>query len=147
MKTSSKGVQFIQHEEGCRLTAYQDTKGIWTIGTGHTGPEVHKGMRITQDQANHLLAVDLVEAEYAVNKVIDEKTTQQQFDALVSLTFNIGNGAFASSTVAREHKADNYKAAANAFLLWKRAGSNPRALLPRRKREKDIYERGVYDLI
>jgi len=147
MKTSSKGAQFIQHEEGVRLIAYPDSKGVWTIGTGHTGPDVHKGLHITQEQANHLLAVDLVEAEYAVNKFCDEKTTQHQFDALVSLAFNIGNGAFSSSTVAREHKADNYKAAANAFLLWKRAGSNPRALLPRRKREKEIYERGNYELI
>lgn len=136
---SDAGIGLIRKEEGCKLEAYKDTRGIWTIGVGHTGPEVKQGLEINQETADRLLMHDVSWAEKAVNDFCDDSTKQHQFDAMVSLCFNIGQSAFRGSSVARLHKNHKYPAAADAFLLWKRAGRNPNILLPRRQRERAIY--------
>lgn len=92
MKISSTGLSVIKKFEGCRLTAYKCPAGVWTIGYGHTGG-VKEGMTITQAQANAYLQADVAWAEEAVNKYMDTyKWNQNQFDALVSFTFNCGAG-------------------------------------------------------
>ena len=146
MEISSKGLKFIEAEEGVRLKAYKDTKGIWTIGIGHTGPDVHEGLVITTDQVEDIFRKDLSRFMMAVNTAADAApTTQAQYDAMVSLAFNIGVSAFRSqSSVARFHKRGMYAQAADAFLLWKRAGNDPDRLLPRRKRERNLYLTGNY---
>ena len=91
MKISENGISLIKQFEGCRLTAYQDSAGVWTIGYGHTGG-VYPRQVISQMEADLLLRQDLVKAELAVTKY-DRKYhwNQNQFDALVSFAFNIGS--------------------------------------------------------
>lgn len=92
MQTSPKGVQFISSFEGCRLNAYQDPTGTWTIGYGHTAG-VQPGQSITMQQALLYLAQDLANKEKYVNKYHNiYHFNQNQFDALVSFTYNCGQG-------------------------------------------------------
>ncbi len=115
------GLTLIQSFEGCRLDAYQDVAGIWTIGYGHTRG-VYAGQVFTQDDADAALVDDLAGAAGAVERAIsNDDTTDNQFAAMVSLTYNIGAGNFASSSVLREHRAGQTQNAANAFLLWNKA--------------------------
>lgn len=141
MKTSAAGIALIKQFEGCRLAAYQDIVGVWTIGYGST-KGVYEGMRITRQEAEDMLAQRLAdEFEPGVMEAIDDApTTQNQFDAMVSLAWNIGVGAFGRSSVAKYHVAGNYEAAANLFLAWDKAGgkANP-ALLRRRQTEAALY--------
>lgn len=117
MKTSDKGLRLIEQREGLRTKAYRDTKGIWTIGVGHTGPEVRGGLVWTIQKCRDTLAKDIQIAENAVNAV-GIPLLQNQFDALVSLTFNIGVGAFARSTVVKKLKVHDINSAAHAILMW-----------------------------
>ncbi|HTW69404.1 MAG TPA: lysozyme [Acetobacteraceae bacterium] len=138
------GLDLIKHFEGCRLDAYQDVAGIWTIGYGHTGG-VTPGMTITQDQADQFLQNDLNGTENAVTAATAEVApTDNQFAAMVSLCYNIGAGAFKSSTVLRQHLAGNFAAAADAFLLWDKATIDGQlqvvqGLLNRRQAERQLY--------
>ncbi|EEO7833706.1 lysozyme [Salmonella enterica] len=143
MKISDSGLAALKREEGCRLTAYSDSRGVWTIGTGHIGRvdgvAVHKGMIITQDTADRLLHDDLSWVERCIADWVTVVLNQNQYDALCSLIFNIGVNAFIGSTVRRQLNAGNYTAAADAFLKWSRAGSNPTILAPRRGRERAMF--------
>lgn len=142
MKTSPTGISFIEAWEGCKLTAYQDIVGIWTIGVGHTGPEVVRGKRITQAEADAILAADLVRFERAINAEVKVPLTQNQFDALVSLAFNIGVGAFSKSTLLRKLNAHDFVGAAKAFLSWNRAGGKvSNGLTKRREAEMNVFNR------
>lgn len=118
MRVSPAGRAFIEHEEGCELTAYQDVVGVWTIGVGHTGREVKHDMTITREQADAILSDDLQKFERCVNAECRIPPTQSQFDALVSLAFNIGIAALASSSVLRRYNAGDLAAAGAAFMLW-----------------------------
>ncbi|HLP06065.1 MAG TPA: lysozyme [Paludibacter sp.] len=91
MKTSDKGIALIIKHEKCRLSAYQDSAGNWTIGYGHKGG-VRKGQVITKQKANDFLRKDLASVENAINAK-KYRLTQGQFDALVSLFYNLGTGA------------------------------------------------------
>lgn len=143
MKLSNNGIAFIKREEGEKLTAYQDSVGVWTIGVGHTGTvdgkPVARGMTITQSKSTSLLITDLAWVESAINGNVKVPLTQNQYDALCSLVFNIGRNAFTGSTLLRLLNVNNYKGAADQFLQWKRAGNYPDLLLPRRKRERELF--------
>ena len=99
---SRKGLALTEQFEGCRLSAYKDQVGVWTIGYGHTEPDVKPGITITNAQAEALLAQDVKRAESCVNNLVSVQLTQQEFDALVDFIFNLGTGAFSSSTMLRE---------------------------------------------
>lgn len=140
-EVSSAGVSMIMGFESLRLAAYQDERGIWTIGYGHTPS--HKGQTITQEEAEGLLDDDLVVAETAVSKVAGT-CTDNQYDAMVSLCFNIGGPQFRSSTVLRDHLAGNFAAAGQAFLMWDKVTIDGElvdsaGLLNRRKIEMAMY--------
>lgn len=143
MQISDKGIQFIVKEEGERLTAYQDSVGIWTIGVGHTGwvdsKPVARGMTITKEKSREILKNDLKGFEKAVNDGVIVHLKQHQFDALVSLAFNIGEGAFRRSTLLKLLNRGDYTGASQQFLVWKNAGGRP-ILLPRRRREKAVFD-------
>jgi lysozyme len=138
------GLALIRRFEGCRLQAYQDVAGIWTIGYGHTG-DVSVGMTITQEQADRFLQADLHGTENAVDAVARRApTTDNQFAAMVSLCYNTGAGAFRSSTVLRQHLAGNAAAAADAFLMWDKATIDGKlqvvqGLRNRREAERQLY--------
>lgn len=140
MTTSPKGRKLIESFEGLSLTAYQDQRGIWTIGYGHTGPEVTKGLVWTQDMADATLAADLTVAEGAVNRLVHVPLNQNQFDALVSLCYNIGQGNFASSTVLHATNLQLWDSAASAFLMWcKVNGVENAGLMRRREAERNLF--------
>lgn len=131
MITSPAGRAFIEKEEGCVLHAYQDSRGIWTIGVGNTGTGVGPGLVWTQEQADSTFASRLAnEFEPAVNS-IGVAIPQPQFDACVSLCYNIGAAGFRNSTVARDLKLGRPEDACDAFMMW----IIPSELVGRRKRE------------
>ncbi|EBY2534382.1 lysozyme, partial [Salmonella enterica subsp. enterica serovar Tennessee] len=105
MKISDSGLAALKREEGCKLTAYTDSRGVWTIGTGHTGRvdgvAVGKNMAITQDTADRLLRDDLSWVERCIAERVTVPLNQNQYDALCSLIFNIGANAFTGSNVRR----------------------------------------------
>jgi lysozyme len=127
--------------EGLRLTAYQDSVGVWTIGYGHTGSDVRPGLTITQEQASALLQQDVAGAVAAVNRLVTVTLTQNQFDALVDFTFNEGQGNLASSTLLRELNAGNTAGAAAQFLVWVYAGGvQLPGLVKRRQAEAALFQ-------
>lgn len=143
MQISSNGITKLKREEGEKLKAYLDSRGIPTIGVGHAGKvdgkPVALGMTITADKSSELLKGDLQWVEDAISSLVRVPLNQNQYDALCSLIFNIGKTAFAGSTVLRQLNLKNYQAAADAFLLWKKAGNDPDILLPRRQRERTLF--------
>lgn len=140
-RTSSAGLQLIKDVEGLRLRAYQDTGGVWTIGVGHTGLDVVKGKIITEAEADRLLAADVREAEEIVARLFPV-TTQPQFDALVSFTFNLGEPQVSSSTLRKLHNAGDYAGAAAQFARWKfDNGKEVAGLVTRRRKEAAMYGR------
>lgn len=139
-RTSSAGLQLIKSFEGLRLTAYQDLVGVWTIGYGHTGPDVRPGLMITQEQANTLLAADLAGFEQGVAKLVTLLLNQHQFDALVSFSYNLGLGNLQNSTLLRLLNAGEVAAAAEQFLRWDKAGGKQVAgLISRRNAERNLF--------
>lgn len=105
MQTSDKGLDLIREREGCRLTPYRDSVGVWTDGVGNTGGVVPNGPPISQEKADADLRRNLGMAEAAVTHGISRLLEQHEFDALVSFVFNVGQGAFASSTMRRRINA------------------------------------------
>lgn len=142
MTPSIKCADFIKGFEQCRLKAYMPTpQDKPTIGWGSTGPDIKLGMTWTQKQADDRFAADLA---YFGGKVINAiggaATTQAQYDAMVSLAYNIGIVAFAGSTVLRKHKAGDHVGAAAAFAMWvKQAGRVLNGLVKRRAAEAAMY--------
>lgn len=139
--TSARGRAALIGREGCRLKAYRDAVGVWTVGVGHTGraapPAVTPGLAITAAEADAILTADLKPFELAVAQAVARPLTQNQFDACVSLAFNIGAGAFRTSSVARFASAGETLEAADAFLLWTRAGGRVlEGLVSRRHAER-----------
>jgi lysozyme len=126
--------------EGCQLQAYQDQGGVWTIGYGHTGPEVVEGLIWTQDQADTALGSDLMKAENAVRALVHTAVTLQAIGAMVSLSFNIGSANFHASEVLSNTNTAQWLAAARAFLNWDHvSGVENRGLLRRRLSEAALY--------
>ncbi len=139
------GLDLLNSSEGCRLTSYQDQRGVWTIGWGSTGPDIGPGMTWTQAQADWRRNQQLAGFCSAVDNVThDVPTTDNQFAAMVDLCYNIGAGAFDGSTVLQEHRAGQYDNAAAAFLLFDKTHINGvlvevDGLLHRRQREAALY--------
>lgn len=135
----SAGLALIKAFEGLRLTAYLCPARVWTIGYGSTGPHVRPGLTITEPEAEDLLERDLDRFEDAVDRAAPDATTWQ-FDAMVSLAFNIGIGAFGKSSVLRLHKAGEFRRAAEAFGMWVKAdGRTLPGLVRRRAAEAELY--------
>lgn len=143
MKISSAGLALIREFEGCELTAYPDpaTGGDpWTIGIGHTGPEVVPGLVITEEQADEYLREDLAKFEHCVESAVGQNVMQQEFDACVSLAFNIGCANFKSSTLVKMIRAGNMAGASQQFVRWNKANGKVMAGLTRRREaERDLF--------
>jgi lysozyme len=133
MKTSDAGLELIVRFEGLRLDAYKDPVGIWTIGCGHTGPDVTPGLKITRARALQLLREDAREAEDAVARCVTRPLNQAQFDALVSFAFNVGGGALARSSLTRKLNAGDVAGAQGEFARWVKAGGKTLLGLVRRR--------------
>ncbi len=135
MRTSAAGRALIERREGRRLSAYRDGRGILTIGVGHTGrmapPPVRAGMIITQADCDALLAADLAPVERVIGAAVTVPLTQNEFDALASLGFNIGAGGLRTSLTIRRLNLGDVRGAAAAFMDW----AHPAALAGRRREE------------
>lgn len=141
MTISIPGLKLIEHFEGLRLKAYKDSVGIWTIGYGHTAG-VCEGDEITPEQAEAFLHNDVAWAERVIATKVPCRISQNQFDALVSLIYNIGSGNFAKSSVLRALNAGDMKAAAEGFLLWNKAGGKEIVGLTNRRRAEMLLFQG-----
>jgi lysozyme len=143
LKTSDAGLQHIMEAEGVRTVAYKDSKGIPTIGVGHTGPDVHLGMKASTEQIKAWLVNDVKTAEDAVNKLVKVLLTQNQYDALVSFVFNVGSGAFEKSTLLKRLNSGDIQGAAGEFPRWSLAdGKVLRGLMNRRLIEQELFLNG-----
>lgn len=147
MRLSDNGRALIKSFEGLSLTAYPDTKKGYSIGYGHFGAK--PGDVITRAEADRLFDQDAVKYEAAVSYTTPT-ALQHEFDAMVSLAYNIGTGdveggkgGFAGSTVARMHVMGDTASAADAFRLWNKSDGavNP-VLVKRREKERDVYLHG-----
>lgn len=134
------GRRLIQEFEGYSETAYRDQRGILTIGWGHTGDDVQDGMSCTQDDAEQWFTEDTQTAVDAVNRLVAIPLRQNEFDALVSFTFNLGQGSLASSTLLAHLNAGDKNDAAQQFLVWDHVNGveNP-GLLRRRQAEQQLF--------
>lgn len=137
---SGNGLALTEQFEGLELNAYQDQVGVWTIGYGHTGPDVVSGLAITKEQAQDFLAQDILSAATCVNNHVTTELAQNEFDALVDFVFNLGQGAFTGSTLLRDLNAGSFSDAATQFDAWDHAGGAVVAgLLRRRQAETDLF--------
>ena len=134
--TGQAGVDLIKEFEGCRLDAYVCPAGVLTIGYGHTGSDVTPGMTITAAEAEALLKQDLQKFEQAVNHLIKVRLNQNEFDAIVSFTFNCGAGALDSSTFKRRMNSGENKATCfrEEFPKWVNGANIPRLVRRRMRR-------------
>lgn len=161
MRISQRGLDFIKGFERFVPYPYDDkvapvrgkyvewkggpVKGTLTIGYGHTDKAKHPlkikaGLRITEKEACQILDVDLDECEDAVNRLVKVPLTQGQFDALTSLVFNIGTGAFSKSSILRKLNVGEYEGARAAFDLYvKSGGEYMRGLQRRRDGEQALW--------
>lgn len=132
MNTSETGLALISEFEGCRLEAYQDSVGIWTVGYGHIAG-VKEGDICTQEEADEWLRTDVGTAERCVNNSVRVTLSQGQFDALVSFVFNLGCAALRNSTLLRKLNDGDDDGAAQQFMHWNHAGGQVVAGLTRRR--------------
>lgn len=135
MKISENGLNLIKKFEGCNLTAYRDAVGVLTIGYGHTG-DVKEGQKITQKKADALLLEDLQRFEKHVNQYRKNyKFSQNEFDALVSFAFNIGN----INQLTNYGKRNKGMIADKMLLYTKAGGKQLSGLVKRRRAEHDLF--------
>lgn len=151
MKTSNRGLSLIRRFEGFKGVAYLCPAGVPTIGWGTTEGVTHDDVRnkrtVTRDQADQLLMRHLVQYEAAVQRALGD-CNQYEFDAAVSLAYNIGTAGFATSTVVKAHRRGDKQAACRAFGLWNKATVNGKkqvlpGLTARRAAEAALYAEPV----
>lgn len=145
-RINAAGLEILKDAEGLELKAYVCPAGKWTIGYGSTGAHVKPGMVITEAEADVLLALDLDRFERWVERHC-QPATDNQFSALVSFAFNLGEGALADSTLRRKHQAGDYAGAAAEFARWNKAKvKGVLKVLPgltaRRAAEAALYRKG-----
>jgi lysozyme len=139
MKTSPRAIALLKEHEGLRLTAYLCPANVWTIGWGHTR-RVYPGQRITEEEAEAMLAADLIEAERCVRMNVSVPLNQNQFDALVSFVFNLGCPALRRSTLLRHLNAGDHDKASQQFPRWVHGGGRKLpGLVRRRAAEKNLF--------
>jgi len=139
MKLSQNGFELIKGFEGLRLTAYQDSVGVWTIGYGHT-QGVYAGMTITSEQANNFLKQDIDNHLPGIYKYVTVEMNQNQFDALASFHFNLGVNILQGSTLLTYINSKNWQAAANEMKKYVNGNGVPiPGLITRRKLEADLF--------
>lgn len=145
MKVSKKGLAEIASHEGIVKKPYKDSVGVWTIGIGHTAnagglnpSKLDKSVGLSTEEVMSLFAKDIEKFEKRVNKAVKVPLKQHQFDALVSFDYNTGR--VHNATLTKTLNSGDYESAANQFMNW----SKPKEIIPRRKKEKDLFKFGEY---
>ncbi|MGI9313058.1 MAG: lysozyme [Luminiphilus sp.] len=139
--TSEEGIALIKKFEGCELTAYQCSADVWTLGYGHTAG-VSEGDTCTSEDAETMLTEDLQKFEGYVNDLVDVDLEQNQFDALVAWTYNLGPGALKESTLLRKLNEGDLKDAPYQIKRWNRAGGKVLDGLVRRREAEALLFQG-----
>jgi len=146
MKVDDAGLEFIRECEGCELDPYLDQAGYLTVGVGHllSGPEDPWNKTITTDEADYLLSGDIEPPEEVIAEEVQVEINQNHFNALASLIFNIGTGAFRDSTLLRVLNEGDYLGAADQFLVWNKITVDgekvvSEGLANRRERERELF--------
>ncbi len=121
MNISNEGISLIKKFEGCELESYQDAVGVWTIGYGHT-KNVKEGMTISKEQADNMLLNELDEYCEHVEKAVDVTLKQNEFDALVSWTYNLGPTNLNDSTMLKVLNNKDFEEVPNQIKRWNKAG-------------------------
>lgn len=146
MRTSREGKKLIEYFEGRKRAVYPDpaTGGApWTVGIGHTGPDVKKGDVWTDAQIDAAFTKDLQRFEQGVEKYVTVNLDQNQFDALVAFSFNVGLGNLQSSTLLKMLNAGDYSGAAGQFQRWDKAAGKSMLGLRRRRAAEAAMFRGI----
>ena len=139
MNISQEGLSLIKKFEGCEYNAYKCAAGVWTIGYGHT-KTAREDRLIIKSTADRLLAEDLAEFEEYVNTLVKVPLTQNQFDALVSWTFNLGPTNLTESTLLKKLNAGDYDAVPDEIRRWNKAGGEVlEGLVRRREAEAALF--------
>ena len=143
MKISEKGLNLIKEFEGLRLKPYKDAVGIPTIGYGNTYYEDGRKVSlsdpaITEERATALLKMVVKRYEDAINRYVQVPITQNQFDALVSFAYNIGNENVRKSTLMKLLNRKQYTEAADQLLRWNKAGGKTLKGLTRRRQAERV---------
>tara|TARA_R100001443_G_scaffold112150_2_gene125470 strand:- start:2605 stop:3060 length:456 start_codon:yes stop_codon:yes gene_type:complete len=140
LKTSQEGISLIKSFEGCELTAYRCSADVPTIGYGHTSG-VSDGDTCTQEEAETMLAEDLVEFEDYVKKYVETNLQQNEFDALVAWTYNLGPANLKESTMLKELNSGNFEEVPRQMKRWNRAGGEVLdGLIRRREAESRLFK-------
>ena len=156
MVLSDKAIELLKLFEGVRLNAYQDSKGLWTIGVGslhlRDGSNVKQGDRITLEDATVLLTQYLLKQGVELDKYLKHPIKQCQYDAFSLFAYNMGVPAFAGSTLLRLHEEGDFAGAEAQFLLWGNERINGKlqhseGLYARRQTEAQVYSKGDYTKI
>lgn len=146
MKTTEEGLKMIREFEGLRLTTYLDVGNVPTIGYGHTGDDVKLGMKIDEAKAMYLFMEDVAKFEQYVQNLIFAALNPNQFSALVSFIYNVGNVTFVKSLMPKYLNAGNYEAASNVFPKYAAAASKHNdGLYRRRLAERALFVKPVVD--
>ena len=141
--TSSEGIALIKKFEGCELEAYQCSANVWTLGYGHTAG-VSEGDTCTEEDAETMLAEDLQEFENYVNDLVTSDLSQNEFDALVAWTYNLGPGALKESTLLRRLNDGDYEDVPHQIKRWNRAGGEVLPGLTRRREAEALLFQGEH---
>jgi len=140
MQISQEGLSLIKKFEGCKLEAYKCAANVWTIGYGST-KGVKEGMEISQERAEMLLLEDVEMFENSVNKLVEVSLEQNQFDALVSWTFNLGSTNLKNSTLLKVLNDKDYEGVPAQIKRWNKAGGKVlQGLIRRREAEALLFE-------
>ena len=139
MEISQVGIELIKQFEGCRLKAYKDAVGVWTIGYGHT-VDVKEGIEISQHQADTMLASDLGKYGNYINEYVTVALNSNQFDALTSWVYNLGPGNLRSSTMLKVLNEGSYNDVPFQIERWNKAGGQVlNGLVRRREAEAELF--------
>jgi lysozyme len=145
MQISEEGISLIKSYEGCRLEAYQDSVGVWTIGYGHT-KDVKEGDKINQDEAEYLLQEEMIEYEGYINDMVEVPLDQCQFDALVCWVYNLGPTNLKNSTLLKVLNEGDYDGVPEQIKRWNKAGGVILGgLVKRREAEANLFQGKEWD--
>jgi len=156
VKVSKECIESIKRDEGVRFRPYRCPALLWTVGVGHVIDPNHIRVPINErkniplpaewdrtlsaSEVDAILAADLATFERGVLRLCPQGLTQGRFDALVSFSFNVGLGNLQRSSIRIKHNRGDYEGAAEAFMMWTKAGGKELpGLVKRRKHEKEMY--------
>lgn len=142
MALGPNAIALAKQFEGCKLTAYLCPAEKWTVGYGHTGPDVYEKLVITQERADQLLALDMQLAQNTINNLVEPQISQNQFDALCDFVFNCGAGNFKNSTLLKLVNQSNFSDAVLEFAKWNKGGGKVLpGLTKRRAAEAELFSK------